>query len=78
MPITFLYRDQPYCLTRVGRLVRLPKMNRMAFEKHTGTFVRIHHYYMVIDYLVQAAEIKDKSDDYDYYSTLREQVKKCI
>ncbi len=36
------------------------------------------HYYMVIDYLVQAAEIMDKSDDYDYYSTLREQVKNAF
>jgi|AGTN01.1.fsa_nt_gi Alpha-L-rhamnosidase N-terminal domain./Bacterial alpha-L-rhamnosidase. len=33
------------------------------------------HYYMVIDYLVQAAEIAHRPDDYTYYAALREQVK---
>lgn len=33
------------------------------------------HYYMVIDYLVQAAEITDNSEDYTYYTKLRQQVK---
>ena len=33
------------------------------------------HYYMVIDYLVQAAELTDNPDDYACYAKLREQVK---
>lgn len=36
------------------------------------------HYYMVIDYLVQAAEITGNSNDHTYYTNLREQVKEAF
>ena len=36
------------------------------------------HYYMVIDYLVQAAEITNNRDDIAHYTTLRDQVREAF